>query len=132
MVLLGLGLATRWGLAVAWSLLLLGAEYALWLTERSGGVDTRAPLYAAGLLLVAELAFDGLERTVVRPEPEVAARRGLQLALLAVGAVGAGAVVLAVATLPVGGSVALTAVGVGAAVTALVLVSRLAAPPTRE
>ena len=131
-MLLALGLATRWGLAVAWGLLLLGAEYALWLTERSGGVDTRAPLDAAGLLLVAELAFDGLERTVVRPEPEVAARRGLQLALLAVGAVGAGAVVLAVATLPVGGSVALTAVGVGAAVAALVLVGRLAAPPTRE
>ena len=111
---------------VAWSLLLLGAEYAAWLAQRGIEVDTRSPLYAAGLLLTAELAFDGLERTVVRSDAEVAARRGVQLAVLALAAVAVGAVVLAAATLPVGGSVGLTALGVAAASLLFVLIARLA------
>jgi hypothetical protein len=125
-LLLAFGLVLRWVTPIAWALLLLGAEYGAWLVQRGVEVDTRAPLYAAGLLLTAELAFDGLERTVVRPEAEVAARRGLQLAGLALGAVVTGAVVLAAATLPVGGNVALTAIGVAAAVLALSLIVRLA------
>src|SRR5439155_1333429 len=52
--LLACALALRWPTLLAWSLALLGAEYAVWLTERGGAVDTRSPLYAAGLLLVAE------------------------------------------------------------------------------
>ena len=119
----------RWAVPIAWSLLLLGAEYGAWLAQRGGEVDTRAPLYAAGLLLTAELAFDGLERTVVRPEAEVSARRGLQLAGLALGAIATGAVVLAAASVPVGGNVALTALGVAAAILALLLITRLAARP---
>lgn len=42
-------------------------------------------------------------------------------------AVGAGAVVLGVASVPLGGGVALTAVGVAAAVLVLALIARLAA-----
>jgi len=119
-------LVMRWTTPLAWGLALLGAEYAAWLAARGVDVDTRAPLYAAGLLLTAELAFDGLERSVVRSEAEVVARRGLQLAGLAVGAVAVGSVVLAAATIPVGGSVALTVLGVAAATLALALIARLA------
>jgi hypothetical protein len=119
-------LVMRWTTPLAWAIVLLGAEYGAWLAERGAEVDTRAPLYAAGLLLTAELAFDGLERSVVRSESEVVARRGIQLALLAVGAVAGGTIVLAAATIPVGGSVALTLVGVAAATVALALIARLA------
>jgi hypothetical protein len=122
---LAVGLVLRWVTPIAWSLLLLGAEYGTWLVQRGVEVDTRAPLYAAGLLLTAELAFDGLERSVVRSDAEVAARRGLQLAGLAIGAILTGAVVLEAATLPVGGNVALTALGVAAAVLTLFLIVRL-------
>jgi len=128
--LLALGLALRAPTAVAWSLLLLGAEYGAWLAGRGAEVDTRAPLYAAGLLLTAELAFDGLERSAVRPESEVVARRSLQLAGLALAAITVAAAVLAAATIPVRGSVALTALGVLAATLVLVLVARLAAGRT--
>jgi hypothetical protein len=124
-VVLAFGLGLRWVTLIAWSLLLLGAEYGVWLAQRGVEIDTRAPVYAAGLLLTAELAFDGLERTVVRSEAEVVARRGLQLAGLALGAIVTGAVVLAAATVPVGGNVALTALGVAAAVAALWLIVRL-------
>jgi hypothetical protein len=125
-VLLALGLAFRWATLVAWSLAMLGAEYGAWLTQRGADVDTRAPLYAAGLLLTAELAFDGLERAVVRSEPEVTAWHGLRLVVLAIGAVAVGTVVLAAATIPVGGGVALTALGVAAATLTFALIARLA------
>jgi hypothetical protein len=123
---LACALVMRWTTPLAWAIGLLGAEYAVWLAERGAEVDTRAPLYAAGLLLTAELAFDGLERSVVRSETEVVARRGIQLAVLAVGAVAVGTIVLAAATIPVGGSVALTLLGVAAATVALALIARLA------
>lgn len=119
-------LALRWPALIAWSLALLGGEYALWLTERGGAVETRSPLYAAGLLLVAELAYDAVDESSVRAEPELHARRGVQLAGIAVGALAAGTVVLAAAAIPVGGGVALTAVGVVAASLALLVIVRFA------
>ena len=125
-VLLACALALRWPSLLAWSLALLGGEYAVWLAGRGGAVDARSPLYAAGLLLVAELAYEGLDRSGVRAEPELLARRGLQLAGVALGAVAAGTVVLAAAAIPLGGGVALTAVGVVAATLALLLIARLA------
>jgi hypothetical protein len=123
--LLAFSLVVRWTTPLVWSLALLGAEYGAWLTERGADVDTRAPLYAAGLLLVAELAFDGIERRIVPAEPELVARRGLQLAGLGLGSVALGAVVLGAATIPLRGNVALTAVGVVAATAALAIVARL-------
>jgi hypothetical protein len=123
---LAFSLIVRWPTPLAWSLALLGAEYGAWLTERGADVDTRAPLYAAGLLLVAELAFDGIERRVVPAEPELVARRGLQLAGLGIGSIALGTVVLAAATIPLQGNVALTGVGVVAAIAAVTLVARLA------
>jgi hypothetical protein len=125
--LLACALALRWAALIAWSLAVLGGEYALWLAEHGGAVDTRSPLYGAVLLLVAELAYDGVDRSSVRAEPELHVRRGLQLGGVVVGALAAGTVVLATATIPVAGGVALTAVGVAAATLALLVIVRLAA-----
>jgi hypothetical protein len=118
-------LALRRPTLLAWSLAVLGGEYAVWLTERGGSVDTRSPLYAAGFVLVAELAYDSLGAGSVRAQPELHARRALHLVALATGAIVAGTVVLAAAAVPAGGGVALTAVGVAAATLTLLLVVRL-------
>lgn len=125
-VLLAAAFVTRWPAPVAWSLALLGGEYGAWLALRGDAVDTRAPLYAAGFVVLAELAYEGLARGVAWVEPELVARRVLLLAGLAVGSVALGAVVLAVATIPLRGGVVLTAVGVAAATLALALIARLA------
>jgi hypothetical protein len=129
--LLACALALRRPPLIAWSLAVLGGEYALWLTERGAAVDTRSPLYAAGLLLVAELAHDGIERSRVRAESELYVRRGLYVAGLVVGALAAGTVVMATAAVPVSGGVALTAVGVLAVMLALLVIVRLAAGPAK-
>jgi hypothetical protein len=128
--LLAAAMAARRARPVAWALALLGAEYAAWLSLDGGPVDTRSPLYAAGLLLVAELAYDGLERGLVRAPLDLVARRGAVLVSLVVASIALGALVLAVSAIPLGQSVVLTAVGVAAAAVALALVSRLAG--TRE
>lgn len=108
------------------ALVLLGGEYAGVFLVRNDTVDVRAPLYGVGLLLVAELAFAALELRAGKPEAGLLARRAALLALLALGGVLVGAVVLAAATVPLQGGVALEAVGVVAAVGALLLLGRLA------
>jgi hypothetical protein len=125
-LLLGSGVTLRRPVLLAWSLALLGAEYGIWLAQRGGSVDARAPLYAAGLLIVAELSYQGLERSPVGAEPELLARRGLQLVLMAVGTVAVGTVVLGAASIPIGGGAALTTAGVAALLLALALLARLA------
>src|SRR5204863_2009956 len=47
---------------VVGGLVLLGAEFAGFFLVRGSTVDQRAPLYGAGFLVVAELAFTALER----------------------------------------------------------------------
>ena len=122
---LGLALAARWPEAVAVALALLGGQYGLWLSLRGGEIDTRAPLVAAGLLVVAELAYEALERSVAQPGRELVARRALHLAVLAAASVGVGAVILAAAAVPLEGGVYLTALGVAAAALAFALLARL-------
>lgn len=111
-------------LAVA-GLVLLGAEYAGFFLVRGSTVDQRAPLYGAGFLVVAELAFAAMERRAPGTR-ELALFRVIVLAALAVAAVGLGTLVLAFAAIPLGGGVALHAVGVAAAVALVVLLGRLA------
>jgi hypothetical protein len=111
-------------LAVA-GLVLLGAEYAGFFLVRGSTIDQRAPLYGAGFLVVAELAFAAMERRAPGTR-ELALFRIIALVALAVAAVALGAAVLAVAALPAGGGVALHAVGVAAAVALVVLLGRLA------
>jgi hypothetical protein len=114
---------------IAPALVLLGGEYAGLFLVREQTVDVRAPLYGAGLLLVAELAFAALELRAGKPEPGLAPRRAALLAALALGSVLAGTAVIAAATVPLEGGVALEALGVSAAVAALLLLGRLATRP---
>ena len=86
----------------------------------------RAPLYGAAFLVTAELAFGAVEFRAGRPEPVLAARRAATLALLALGSVVIGLVVLAAAATPLEGGVGLEAVGVAAAVALLVVLGRVA------
>ena len=123
--LLAAGLATRRPGPVAWSLTVLGAQYGVLLLLRGGALDTRAPLYGAGFLVLAELAYEGLGRGVARAEPELVARRVLGLAALAIGSIALGAALLAVSAVPLPGGVYLTAVGVVAVCLALALIAHL-------
>jgi hypothetical protein len=131
-LLLVLAVLAGWPGSIAWALVLLGAEYAasLALANGDGAVDAGAPLYAAGLLVVAELAFWSLElRGTAREDAESLRRRLAALSSLAVAALGLAAVVALVTELPGGGGVLWDAVGVAAAVAALAIVARLARRP---
>lgn len=111
------------------ALVLVGGEFAGVFLVRKGSVDVRAPLYGVGLLLVAELAFAALELRAGTAEPGLVERRVAVLAGLGLAGVLAGTLVLAAATVPLDGGVALEAVGVAAAVAALLLLGRLAGRP---
>ena len=93
------------------------------------GADQRAPLYGAGFLVVAELAFAAMERRAPGTR-ELALFRVIVIAALGVTAVALGALVLAFAAIPAGGGVALHAVGVVAAVGLVLLLGRLALHPS--
>lgn len=124
---LAVGLVLRRSSLFVWALVLLGADYAVWLELGTHALDQRAPIVGGGLLLAAELAYDSLEPEVGRPEATAVLARGITLAAVTLVAVGAGALVLGAASVPVGGGVALTAVGAAAAVLVLALIARLAA-----
>jgi hypothetical protein len=127
LVVLAVGFAFRKPSVFLWALVLLGGNYALWLALGTHALDQRIPIVGAGLLLVAELAFDSLEPEVGRPEPPVLLARAISLALLVLTATAAGAIVLAVAAIPLSGGVAITGLGALAAVLAVALIMRLAA-----
>jgi hypothetical protein len=129
-LLLAAALTRRLPGLIAPAVVLLGGEYAGLFLVRKGTVDIRAPLYGAAFFLVAELAFAALELRAGTPDPGLIARRAALLAALALAGVVLGAVVLAAATLPLEGGLALEAIGVAAAVALLVLVGRLAVRAT--
>jgi hypothetical protein len=121
------GLAARWSAALAVGIVFLGAEQAVRLTLGPNTVDPWTPAYAAGLLLVAELAWWSIEpRVAAWPEHGVAPRRlAVVVGMCAAGAVVAALVVVA-AGAPLNGGVELELVGVAAAVGALAVVAGLA------
>lgn len=128
--LLVVALLTRWTVVGTLSLLVFGAEYAVFLRLGHGGVDTRAPFLAAALIVAAELAFSAM-----RPPPggvDVSLVRAalVRLALLALGAVAVGELTLVVAG-SVRSGLLEEGLGVAAAVTALAIVAVLASR-TRE
>jgi len=110
-----------------WALVLLGANYALWLALGTHVLDQRIPVVGAGLLLAAELAFDSLEPEIGKLTAPPVLERAIVLVILLLGAAGAGALVLAAASVPLSGGVVVTAFGAVAAVLALGLIARLAA-----
>jgi hypothetical protein len=121
-----IGLLLRFPPLITTALALLGAEYAVLFVVRGDTVDVRAPLYGAAFLVTAELAFGALELRAGRSEPMLAPRRAAMLVLVAVGSVVTGLIVLAAAATPLGGGVALEAIGVVAAVGLLVALGRVA------
>ena len=124
LALLALGLGSRWTLPVGWALVALGAEYAVFFAARGRELDELTPLYAAGFVLLAELAFWSLERRVAAwSDPWLLFRRlGYLIGTCALAAFVA-ALVLVVAAAWQGSGSALEALGVVSAIGALALVA---------
>jgi hypothetical protein len=125
--LLAVGLALRRSMFFVWALALLGANYAVWLALGTHALDQRIPVVGVGLLLAAELAYDSLEPEVGELETGPMFERAIVLVIVLLGAAGAGALVIAAASVPLSGGVVVTALGAVAAVLALGLIARLAA-----
>jgi hypothetical protein len=107
---LAVGLALRRGTLVTASLGLVGTCYAVSLVGR--GLDAASPLYAGGLLLVAELAFWALEPGArIRLRQAATRRRALFSGGLAVAATVVGAVLLGVSSARVGSGAELEVAG---------------------
>jgi hypothetical protein len=117
-----------WSSLVAVSLLLLGSAYAVHLSLDDTALDTRAPVLAGGLLLVAELAYWSLEEEAdVRAEAGESVRHLGHVVLLSLAGLAAGSVLLAVADVVRARGLAVDLVGAAAAAGALlvlVLVAR--------
>jgi hypothetical protein len=130
-LLLVLALVTRNPGILPWVLALAGAEYAAFLVIHETSIDGYAPIYAAGLLLVAELAYWSIERRVPGPDGEgLTFRRGSILMAACIAAGGVGGLILAMAELSVRGGLWLEALGVASAVGAIALLARLARAPS--
>jgi hypothetical protein len=124
-----LAVAVAWPLPsfLPWPLVVLGGVYAWKLG--GGDVDQWAPVYAGGLLAVAELAYWSVQlRGRAQDAERLTERRIVLIATLTLLAVAAGGLVLAATSVPIGGSVALDLLGVAAAIGALAVVATLARP----
>jgi hypothetical protein len=125
LVLLALALVRPFTSLIPWPLVILAAAYAWKLGD--GEVDPWAPVYAAGVLSVAELAYWSTElRGRAHDAERLTERRAGLIATLALIAVIAGALVFAATSLRIGTGVALDVVGVVAAVGAVAVVAALA------
>ena len=129
MAALVVALVGRWQELLPWAIALLGAQYAAALLLRDGGVDGLAPLFAAGLLVTAELAYWAVEQGPA-DRSVVLARIGA-LAALAVATAGAGAALLAASEGSAEGGRFLQLLGLAAAAAAVGAVTWLAwrSPP---
>ena len=123
---LAAALVLRLAVLIGPGVALLGIEYAAYFAVQGDAVDTRAPVYGVCFLAVAELAYGALELRGGAPEAGLTSRRVLALALLAVGSIFLGLLVLAAASTPLEGGLGLEAVGIAAAVALLVGLGRLA------
>ena len=130
---LGVGLASRWSAPLVVGIACLGAEQAVRLTSGPSTVDPWTPVYAAGFLLAAELAWWSIEpRVPAWSDTEVLIRRLLAIAASCVGGALLAALVVLAAGAPLHGGVALELVGVTAAVTAIAVVAAIARLPATE
>jgi hypothetical protein len=125
---LAAGLVLRRPIAIPAAIFVLAAPYVAALGFELDGIDTRAPLLAALLFTVAELAYWSLElRGTLADEPGTYLRRVALLAGLAVGTIAAGTVVLAVVEAVGVRGAAIDLAGAVAAVGAVALLSLAAA-----
>jgi hypothetical protein len=121
---LAAGLVLRLPVTIPVAIAILGAEYVAILGFETDALDTRAPLVAAALLAVAELAYWSLElRGPVVDEAGTYLRRIALLATLVASVVGIGAIMLALVEAVDAGGVAVDILGAAAAFGALGLVA---------
>jgi hypothetical protein len=113
--LLTVAAVTRWTRLVLWGLAALGAAYAVALASMEvTTAAVTAPLVAGGVFVAAEGVFLAAERGT-EPKPE--ARREIAwLVAAGLGAIAVSALVLVVATAPVGRSLLVTIIGTVSAV----------------
>jgi hypothetical protein len=139
--LLGLGVAGVLLVAAAWrhaglataAVVVLVAEYGVSLYGRGGPFDGRAPLFAAGYLLLAELASWSREaHPLVRDELPLLAARIAVLGATGVLSLALAALVLLAAALPLTGAVARLALGLLGAVGAVAVAAALATGRARR
>jgi hypothetical protein len=132
LVLLCIGLAARWSAALAAGIAFLGAEQAVRLATGPSSVDPWTPVYAAGLLLAAELAWWSIEERVPAwSQPGIVLRRLLVIVGLCAAGAALAAMIVVAAGSPLEGGVGLELVGVVAAVAAVAVVAALARRPVR-
>jgi hypothetical protein len=118
------GLASRSPQAIGLALAFLAGDYAVLFAAKGSAVDELTPLYAAGFMLVAELAFWSLERRIPAwSETGLLERRLAYLSAECAAAAGLAAVTVIAASAARGGGVGLEVVGVVAAIGAVVLVA---------
>jgi hypothetical protein len=121
------GLAARWGAALAFGIAVLGAEQAVRLARGGEALDQWTPLYAGAFLLVAELAWWSLEQRVPAwAEPGTALWRLATVLLACAGGCVVAALVVIAAGLPIHGGFGLELAGVLAATAALAVVAVVA------
>ena len=120
------GLARGWAVLVPAAIAGLGAEYAVHLLVDDRPIERASALYAAGLLVVAELSYWSFERRIrIAEEPGATARRVAFVALLAGGTLAVGAFLLGVSQVGRDGGLGVELVGVLAAVATLAIVLAL-------
>ena len=132
MLWLGIGLLMRWNGPLVVGIALLGAEQAVRLATGPSKVDPWTPVYAAGFLLAAELAWWSIEpRVPAWWDAEVLGRRLLAITGCCVGGALLAVLVVLAAGTPLHGGFALELVGVVAAVAAVAVVAAVARLPAR-
>jgi hypothetical protein len=130
---LAAGAAWRFVSLAGAAVTILAVEYGLSLYHQRGPVDARAPLFAAGLLLLVELASWSVEsHRLVRDDRAVLTHRLAVLAVLALATIALGALILLAAELPLAGPIARLALGVAAASTVLALIATLSRRGTQH
>jgi hypothetical protein len=121
------GLGARWSAALAFGVAVIGAEHAVRLATGADRVDPWTPLYAAGFLLAAELAWWSIEpRVPAWTEYGMTPRRVATIAGACFGGSVLSALVVLAAGAPLHGGLALELVGVVAATAALAVVAVVA------
>jgi hypothetical protein len=122
--LLAVGLVLQRPIVIPAAICVLAAPYVAALGFEIDGLDTRAPLLAGLLFVVAELAYWSLElRGALADEPGTYLRRIALLAALTVATIAAGTVVLAVVEGVAARGVAIDLLGAAAAVGAIALLA---------
>jgi hypothetical protein len=102
---------------VAWPVACLGTAYGIALLVQGRSTDGAAPLVAVGLFLCAELAAWSIdERLAIRAERAVLARRATALGALSFASLAVAALVVALASAPVGSGLAWVILGAASAV----------------